>query len=134
MLGIYKKNYFGIIVFIFSYLTLLFSFFLNEDGSGSGASGDFFVTYGFVLSLEENILSDPKDWTIVHTPLHFIILSLFSRLIENSYDLRLFFCSFSFLIPLFFYKALKLRFKSIDDNVAIITSSSILILVPLFFF
>ena len=65
----------GSIVFFLSSITLLISFFLNEDGSGHGARGDFEVTYGFILALQENILADPKDWTLVHTPLHFIILS-----------------------------------------------------------
>ena len=65
----------GKIIFIFSFVSLLISFLLNEDGTGGGSRGDFEVTYGFILALQENLLSNPLEWTLVHTPLHFIILS-----------------------------------------------------------
>ena len=123
-----QKNTLGIIIFLFSYFSLFVSFFLNEDGSGGGATGDFDITYGFVLSLKENILSNPKDWTVVHTPLHYILLSFLTNFIEDTYFLRLFFCSLTFLVPLFFYKTLLLKFKNIDNNVALIISSSIFFL------
>jgi hypothetical protein len=123
-----QKNTLGIIIFLFSYISLLVAFFLNEDGSGGGAAGDFDITYGFVLSLKENILSNPKDWTVVHTPLHFMILSFFTNFIEDTYYLRLLYCSSAFLIPLFFYKTLVLKFENINNNVALIISSSIFFL------
>jgi hypothetical protein len=123
-----QKNTLGITIFLFSYISLLVAFFLNEDGSGGGAAGDFDITYGFVLSLKENILSNPKDWTVVHTPLHFMILSFFTNLIEDAYYLRLLYCSSAFLIPLFFYKTLVLKFENINNNVALIISSSIFFL------
>ena len=50
------KNKFKInismIIFFLSYLSLIYSFFINEDGSGSGARGDFESTYGFILALQ----------------------------------------------------------------------------------
>ena len=67
------------IIFILSAMSLFLSFYFNEDGTGGGARGDFEVTYGFVIALQENLLSDPKEWTLVHTPLHFIILSFVTR-------------------------------------------------------
>ena len=66
----------GLIVFLLSFLSLIYSFFLNEDGTGGGARGDFEVTYGFILALQENLLANPTEWTLVHAPLHFFILSL----------------------------------------------------------
>ena len=36
-----KKNTLGIVIFLFSYISLLISFFFNEDGSGAGASGGY---------------------------------------------------------------------------------------------
>ena len=105
---ILKKNlhkfFFG-----FSACLLFISFYFNEDGTGGGARGDFEVTYGFILALQENILSDPKDWTLVHTPLHFIILSFITRIITNTDILRLIFCVFSLSIPLLFYSSLLLQ-------------------------
>lgn len=94
------------IIFFLSFLTLIYSFFLNEDGTGGGAKGDFEVTYGFILALQENLLSDPKDWTIVHTPLHFIILSLVTRIIHDPNLVRLLFCISAIILPYIFYLVL----------------------------
>ena len=123
-----KKNILGIVIFLFSYISLLISFFFNEDGSGAGASGDFGLTYAFVLSLKENLLANPIDHSLVHMPLHFMILSFLTNFIEDTYYLRLFYCSLTFLIPLFFYKTSILKFKDIDNNAALILSSSIFFL------
>ena len=89
------SNYKQTIIFVISIFLLFVSFYYNEDGTGGGAKGDFEVTYGFILALQENLLADPKDWTLVHTPLHFIILSFVTRLISNTDLLRLLFCIFS---------------------------------------
>ena len=96
----YKKE---LIIFFLSYLTLIYSFFLNEDGAGGGAKGDFEVTYGFILALQENLLTNPKEWTLVHTPLHFFILSLITRFIHEPFILRFLFCIFSISVPIAFY-------------------------------
>ena len=96
----YKKE---LIIFFLSYLTLIYSFFLNEDGAGGGAKGDFEVTYGFILALQENLLANPKEWTLVHTPLHFFILSLITRFIHEPFILRFLFCIFSISVPIAFY-------------------------------
>ena len=82
----YFKRNFSTIIFLLSYFTLIISFFLNEDGTGRGTSGDFEVTYGFILALQDNLLADPKDWTLVHTPLHFIILSFIEPIFSNPYS------------------------------------------------
>ena len=46
-------------VFLLSFLSLLFSFVLNEDGAGGRARGDFEATFGFVFALQENLLANP---------------------------------------------------------------------------
>lgn len=92
-----------LIIFFLSYLTLIYSFFLNEDGTGGGAKGDFEITYGFILALQENLLANPKEWTLVHMPLHFFILSLITRLIHEPFILRFLFCIFSISVPIIFY-------------------------------
>ena len=93
----------GILFFILSYTSLIISFFFNEDGSGGGSKGDFEVTYGFIIALQNNLLADPVNWTLVHTPLHFLILSFVTRLIEDPYLLRFLFCIFSAVLPIIFY-------------------------------
>ena len=94
------------LIFLFSVFLLFLSFYYNEDGTGGGARGDFEVTFGFILALQENLLSDPKDWTLVHTPLHFIILSFVTRIISDTDLLRLIFCIFSLSLPLIFFSSL----------------------------
>ena len=121
-----NKNYskkIGILIFLLSYSSLIFSFFLNEDGTGAGARGDFEVTYGFILALQENLLSNPLDWTLVHTPLHFVILSFITRIVYDPYYLRLFFCLFSIVLPILFLKILISNNENkINNNLIIICS------------
>ena len=120
--NIYSKNI-GIIIFLFSYCTLIFSFFINEDGSGRGASGDFLATYPFILALQENILVDPVQFTLVHTPLHFIILSFVEYIVNDPYIIRLIFCLTSIILPIFFLKALKFNNpEKLNQNLIILSS------------
>ena len=120
--NIYSKNI-GIIIFLFSYCTLIFSFFINEDGSGRGASGDFLSTYPFILALQENILVDPVQFTLVHTPLHFIILSFVEYIVNDPYIIRLIFCLTSIILPIFFLKALKFNnSEGLNKNLIILSS------------
>ena len=119
----------GLIVFFVSSLSLFVSYFFNEDGSGNGARGDFEVTYGFILALQENLLVDPKDWTLVHTPLHFIILSFITKIITDSSILRFLFCFFALSIPMMFYLSFSnLKIDQVKKNNLLILSSIILII------
>ena len=126
------SNYKDKIIFVISIFLLFISFYYNEDGTGGGAKGDFEVTYGFILALQENLLADPKDWTLVHTPLHFIILSFVTRLISNTDLLRLLFCIFSLSLPLlFFYSLLISKIENVlRSNVLIL--STIILFIPSF--
>ncbi|MDC2970737.1 hypothetical protein OAY12_06090 [Candidatus Pelagibacter sp.] len=126
------SNYKDKIILVISIFLLFVSFYYNEDGTGGGAKGDFEVTYGFILALQENLLADPKDWTLVHTPLHFIILSFVTRLISNTDLLRLLFCIFSLSLPLlFFYSLLISKIENVlRSNVLIL--STIILFIPSF--
>ena len=118
----------AILIFLLSYVSLIYSFFLNEDGTGVGARGDFEVTYGFILALQENLLSNPIEWTLVHTPLHFVILSFVTRIIQDPYYLRLCFCLFSIVLPILFLKILLLNNENKNNNNLIIICSCIFFL------
>ena len=122
----------GLIVFFLSFLSLIYSFFLNEDGTGGGARGDFEVTYGFILALQENLLANPTEWTLVHTPLHFFILSLITRLIDNPYILRLLFCIFSISIPVIFYLIISKSNEINKENENFLLISSCIFFIPSF--
>jgi hypothetical protein len=120
------------IIFFLSFISLIFSFFLNEDGSGGGARGDFEITYGFIIALQENLLADPKDWTLVHTPLHFIILSYVTRIIEDPYILRFLFCFISFFLPLTFYLSISHTNQNKSSRKILLILSSCIFFVPSF--
>ena len=122
----------GLIVFFLSFLSLIYSFFLNEDGTGGGARGDFEVTYGFILALQKNLLANPTEWTLVHTPLHFFILSLITRLIDNPYILRLLFCIFSISIPVIFYLIISKSNEINKENENFLLISSCIFFFPSF--
>ena len=131
MLNHFSKNK-GNLIFIFSAITLFLSYYFNEDGSGGGAKGDFEITYGFVLALQENLLSDPKDWSLVHTPLHFIILSVVTRLVSNTDLLRLLFCLFSLSLPLFFLFSILIKNSYNISKTNVLILSSAIIFIPSF--
>jgi hypothetical protein len=125
----YKKELF---IFLLSFLSLIYSFFLNEDGAGGGARGDFEVTYGFILALQKNLLANPTEWTLVHTPLHFFILSLITKLIDNSYILRFLFCIFSISIPVIFYLVISKSNEKNTENKNFLLISSCIFFIPSF--
>ena len=125
----YKKE---LIIFFLSFLSLICSFILNEDGTGGGAKGDFEATYGFILALQENLLANPTDWTLVHTPLHFIILSLVTKLIDDPYILRLLFLIFSITIPFIFYLIISKFFLKDEKKEKILIIASCIFFIPSF--
>lgn len=125
----FKKEF---IVFFLSFISLLFSFFSNEDGTGGGTRGDFEATYGFILALQENLLANPKDWTLVHTPLHFIILSLVTKLINDPYILRILFLIFSITIPFAFYLIIAKFILKNEKKEKILIIASCIFFIPSF--
>jgi hypothetical protein len=131
MKNINKYKYF-ILFSSLCFFSLIISFFLNEDGHGNGASGDFRDTWGYIQELKIKSLFDvnPIQWTR-HFPIHYYILSFFSNFITNKEFLRFAFCSASILIPFFFYKIFFLKNKTADTKIAIILSS-IIFFIPAF--
>ena len=104
----FKRNI-HLFVFILSYLSLFYSFYQNEDGTGNGASGDFKTTYAFILALKTDLLANPVELSLVHTPLHFMIMAFLDNFFESTSSLRLFYCSLTILLPLYFYLSLNQR-------------------------
>lgn len=124
-----KKDLFiGKLLFIFFYLTLFIGFYFGEDSSGSGGFiGDFNSTWGYIIALQDKIFVLPSKW-VLHTPLHFIIVSNFYPLFESKLFLRLFYCSLGFLAPLIFYKCLEIKFPQIKKSFLLIFACSLFLL------
>ena len=128
MINYFSKNK-GRLIFIFSAISIFFSYYFNEDGSGGGARGDFESTFGFIIALQENLLVNPQRWSLVHLPLHFIILSFVTRVISNIDLLRLLFCVFALSIPLFFLSSILIKksFNISKTNISVLSSAIIFI-------
>ena len=80
-----KNLFYGKVTFFLLSITLIIGFFFNEDSSGSGGFvADFNNGWGYVEALKESFFVLPSKW-VVHTPLHFIILSKVYAIIEDQY-------------------------------------------------
>lgn len=121
MLNLYKNN--GIIIFVVAFFTLLVGFFLNEDVSGGGTSTDFYVTLSYVTDLKYSLFLSSE--VTIHLPLHYILLSKIDYLVNDQTILRFIFLLISILVPFLFYLCLKIKFKSLSSNDALIISSLI---------
>ena len=112
-------------LFIFLYLTLFLGFYFEEDSSGSGGFiADFNNTWGYIIALQDKIFVLPSQW-VLHTPLHFIIVSKFYPLFESKLFLRLFYCSLGFLVPFIFYKCLEIKFPQVKKSFLLIFACSL---------
>ena len=118
-----KNLLYGKIIFFLLSLTLIIGFFFDEDSAGSGGFiADFNNTWGYVEVLKDSLFVLPSKW-VLHTPLHFIILSKLHILIEDQYLIRLIFCIISISIPILFYLCLKINFPDQNKNNLLVLAS-----------
>ena len=103
----------NIYIFLFLlYLTLLIGFILNEDSIG-GAASDYSALSHVSKKFEENFLFTLFNYNDLghrHSPVFFALKSLLLNFSENIQ--KLFFIHIYLLIPIFFYKSLKLVFQN----------------------
>ena len=121
-----KKNIHlsNLIIYFFCCLSLLLSFYFNEDGSYLPFSADFKDTWVYVLNLKENFLSDPYPHT-VHYPLHYYLISRLDLIFNNPLIVRLVICFVSMIIPYIFFVALREKYKNKNINILFIICLSI---------
>ena len=101
-----KKNIHlsNLFIYFLCCLSLLLSFYLNEDGSYLPFSMDFKDTWPYVLKLKENFLTDPYPHT-VHYPLHYYLLSRLDLVFNDPLIVRLVICFISMALPYIFFVA-----------------------------
>ena len=121
-----KKNIHlsNLIIYFFCSLSLLLSFYFNEDGSYTPFSADFRETWPYVLKLKESFLSDPYPHT-VHYPLHYYVLSRLDLIFNDPLIVRLIICFISMIVPYIFFVALKEKYKKKNINILFIICLSI---------
>ena len=105
----FLKNYTKIII-LFLYISLLLGVYYNEDiigGAYLDFKGLYYVHTNFRDNFNETFFNYDK-LGLRHSPVFYIIGSIFS---DSQIVLRLFFIHVFLLIPIFFYKTLKIIFK-----------------------
>ena len=114
----------NLFIYFLCCLSLLLSFYFNEDGSYLPFSMDFKDTWPYVLKLKESFLSDPYPYT-VHYPLHYYLLSRLDLIFNDPLIVRLFVCLISMVVPYIFFVALKEKYKNKNINILFIICLSI---------
>ena len=98
-------------IIILLYISLLLGFYFGEDSLG-GAISDYQALNHISDKFDKNFFDTFLNYDKLghrHSPVFFIIKSL---LIEDEIIRRLIFLHFYILIPIFFYKSLKIVFKN----------------------
>ena len=81
----------SILIFLILSISVLLGFYFNEDGSGGGAQNDFNETWPYILNLKNDIFYHYLNWENIHLPLHYILISIRYRIIENVEMIRFIF-------------------------------------------
>ncbi len=123
---IIKKEVF---LFFGLYLSLLIGFYFGENSTG-GAYGDYQAQKNIVKAFKDNFLLslfNYDDFTSRHSPVLIISLSVLENFIPSDFILRLIHLHLCLLLPLFFYKCLEVKYKSVDKRVFLLLTSLILL-------
>jgi len=108
------------------YISLLIGFYFGEDSLG-GAFNDYQSHYHIADKFNKNFLDTFFSYDSLghrHSPIFYIFKSF---LIENDVIRRLIFLHFYLLIPIFFYKSLKIVFTKCSKNNLKLISSTLLL-------
>ncbi len=107
-----KKNYF--FFYIFLYLSLVVGFIFGENSSG-GAIYDFNIIIKAIESFSndlKNTYENYSSFSIAHYPYYYIFLSFLLKLTNSIVFVKLFNLHLSLLLPLVFYKILRLKYPN----------------------
>jgi len=101
-----------------SYLFLLIAFYFDADPNG-GASVDYNYHKFIIEDFSKDFLGtffNYDKYNTRHSPVNLMFLSLFVKFEVQDYLLRFLFLHICLLLPLFFYKCLVLKYKSIKKE------------------
>ena len=118
-----------IVILFFLYLTLLISFIFSENSTG-GAINDYIRQKVIVNAFSDNFYKsfiNYEQFTSRHSPILISFLSLLERLEINDLSIRLIHLHLCLLLPVFFFKCLKIKFSKIETNIFIVLISLIFI-------
>ena len=111
-----NQKKFNISFVLLLYLSLIIGFFLNEDTLGAANIDYHGTTIQVLKAFQNNFLFTLFNYEVTgarHSPFFFITLYKLYYFIDNDLVFRLIFLHLNLLIPLFFYKSLKLKFNNL---------------------
>ena len=118
-----------ILFFSFLYATLIISFILNENSTG-GAYKDYInqklISIEFGKNFFETLLSYDQ-FSTRHSPILIIFLSFLEKISLNDYLIRFLHLNICLLLPIFFYKSLKLKYVNLKDDIIYLLTGLIFI-------
>ena len=129
MLKLKNNNLDLILIIIIYILSLSIGLFINEDLSTGGSSRDFHGTWPAIVDFSNNKFNTITEYTR-HVPLHYFLMSIIYKFIDNQYFVRIIYATFSLLLPFFLYLNLKKIYNYPNINLLLISFS--LILFPYF--
>ena len=108
-----ELTYFKIVVFLLAYFSLYISLFLGEDSTG-GAILDYEnqrnVIGEFVKDFKFALLNyDALPYTTRHSPILISFLAILTKFNLDEFAIKLFYIHVNLLLPIFFYKSLKIK-------------------------
>ncbi len=113
---LFKKEI--VILFLF-YISLIISFIFGENSTGA-AYLDYVnqkrISEQFSINFFQT-LNQYDNFSTRHSPILIIILSFFEKLDFQDYFIRLIHLHFCLLLPFFFYKCLKVKYKFIKKEI-----------------
>ena len=136
-----KSKYITISFITFSILSVLISFYFRLDITG-GPSSDHGTHWIFIEQIRLYPFSeflniqvgskapDGIDSRVLHMPLHHIIVAKIFHFL-NEEEFLFYYFIFSLILPVLFYKMIKIRFSDLN-NLNLIALSSIILILPNF--
>ncbi len=115
---------FAFISIITLYISILIGFYFNENSTG-GAFIDYHTHKEISKKFADNFLSTLLNFDKTHTrhsPVLLILFSFFERFEINDYIIRLINLHICLILPLIFYKCLKLKFTNVNNNYLVLLS------------
>ena len=120
----YQKE---IVFLVILYFSLIVSFFLGENSTG-GAIIDYSNQQPISKKFSENFLStllSYDNYKTRHSPVFIIFLSFFEKINLSDGLIRFIHLHICFLLPIFFYKCLTIKFKKYDKRIFVLLSALI---------
>ena len=120
----YQKE---IVFLVILYFSLIVSFFFGENSTG-GAIVDYSNQQPISKKFSENFLStllSYDNYKTRHSPVFIIFLSFFEKINLSDGLIRFIHLHICFLLPIFFYKCLTIKFKKYDKRIFLLLSALI---------